>query len=90
LAVYTSNQDDNKHFFRFLTCSSTEKYKKFIGYSNGLFVIENVDMSVGGLVKWGTPYRLKHLTTNKYLGIGSSDSFEGETDEKKENKSVGL
>ena len=64
------NKDNERDYhFRFISCSSSEKYKKFVGNSNGLFTIQSTNIEEGGLVKWDTPYKLKHLTTNKYLAI---------------------
>jgi hypothetical protein len=52
---------------KFEACESTEKYKKFIGNSNGLFIVESDNMQQGGKVEWKGLYRLRHLTTNCYL-----------------------
>lgn len=50
--------------FKFVGCETTEKYKKFIGNSNGMFVIEckeNNEKLKGGYVEWGKSYKLRHL-----------------------------
>jgi hypothetical protein len=54
---------------KFEGCETTEKYKKFVGNSNGMFIVESVNVAEGGLVKWGEFYRLRHLTTNWYLSV---------------------
>lgn len=73
------NQNANENqkrgnFLKFESCETTEKYKKFIGNSNGMFVVESQDMNQGGRVEWGQFYRLRHLTTNKYLVLGQDTS----------------
>ena len=32
-----------------------------------MFIIEGDKMDNGGYVRWGSPYRIKHLTSNLYL-----------------------
>ena len=34
-----------------------------------MFVIESEDITEGGKVQWDKPYRLRHLTTNRYLAL---------------------
>ena len=70
------------HFFRFIEYDGYEKYSKFTGNSNGMFIIESDGMKVGGLVRWDNQYKLRHLTlnycfhinkiyrTNYYLAVG--------------------
>ncbi|EAR92909.2 zinc finger, C2H2 type family protein (macronuclear) [Tetrahymena thermophila SB210] len=65
----TENEKEEKYLLRFEDCDSTEKYKKFVGNSNGMFVIESQNMMQGGLVEWDNMYRLRHLTTNQYLSL---------------------
>ena len=50
------------HTLKFIGCETTEKFKKFIGNSNGLFVIESNDRIKGGYVEWGKGYKLRHLS----------------------------
>lgn len=46
----------------FAICETTDRNKKFIGNSNGLFKVEGYrDDSKGGLVTWNGRYRIKHL-----------------------------
>ena len=33
-------------------------------------------MDLGGFIRWNNPYRLRHLTTNTYLAIGSTPIWE--------------
>lgn len=63
------NEKSEKYLLRFEDCDSTEKYKKFVGNSNGMFVVESENMLYGGLVEWDKSYRLRHLTTNQYLSL---------------------
>lgn len=72
------------HSLKFIGCETTEKFKKFIGNSNGLFVIESNDRLKGGYVEWGKGYKLRHLSyksiilfslyilfsSNNYLALG--------------------
>ena len=44
--------NNSYHFFRFIEYGGYEKYSKFTGNSNGMFIIESDGMKVGGLVKW--------------------------------------
>ncbi len=60
--VHVNKDNERDYHFRFISCSSSEKYKKFVGNSNGLFTIQSTNIEEGGLVKWDTPYKLKHLT----------------------------
>jgi hypothetical protein len=48
----------------------SEKFQKFIGNSNGMFVIETIQMNKGSFVNWKEKYKLRHLLTNKYLKLG--------------------
>ena len=57
----------------------SEKFQKFIGNSNGMFVIENESMTKGAFITWKEKYRLRHLLTNKYLKMS-------EESEKSENQ----
>jgi len=82
LIVHSSNDKDSSHSFKFILCSSKDRYRKFVGNSNGMFIVENLNMIQGGLVKWKTSYRLKHLATNKYLSIGSQPGWD--IDERKD------
>jgi hypothetical protein len=54
---------------KFQGCETTEKFKKFIGDSNGMFVVEGEHVQEGGKVQWDKLYRLRHLSTNKYLTL---------------------
>lgn len=36
---------ENKKFLKFESCETTEKYKKFVGNSNGMFIIESEDVT---------------------------------------------
>lgn len=53
----------------------TEKYNKFVGDSNGMFVIENIEdpssdsFTAGGYVEWKKFYCLRHLTSKYYLQL---------------------
>lgn len=69
MVVHVNKENERDYHFRFISCSSSEKYKKFVGNSNGLFSIQSTNIEEGGLVRWDTPYKLKHLTTNKYLAV---------------------
>ena len=74
--------NNSYHFFRFIEYDGYEKYSKFTGNSNGMFIIETDEMKSGGLVKWENKYKLRHLTfiyllfiffikrTNQYLAAG--------------------
>jgi hypothetical protein len=59
---YVEEEEVNNYYFKFISCETTEKYKKFVGNTNGMFIIESEDMSKGGEVKWSGKYRLRHLT----------------------------
>jgi len=50
--------------FKFVTAPPSEKFKKFIGNSNGMFVIETDKMESGNFINWREKYRLRHLLTN--------------------------
>ena len=41
--------------------------------SNALWMIENVDPSMGGPMEFNMPYRLKHIATQRYFAVVSSD-----------------
>ena len=56
------DKNSNSCYFKFVNIENTEKYSKFIGNSNGMFMIESEDMRHGGLVRWDQNYRLRHLT----------------------------
>lgn len=58
----TEDKSANSCYFKFVKIENTEKYSKFIGNSNGMFMIESEDMRNGGLVRWDQSYRLRHLT----------------------------
>ncbi|EGR27925.1 MIR domain protein [Ichthyophthirius multifiliis] len=64
LIAKQTDQKQNSYMLKFEGCDSTEKYKKFIGNTNGMFVIENDNMQNGGLVEWDNSYKFRHLTTN--------------------------
>ena len=49
---------------------SSEKFKKFVGNSNGMFVIEAETMAKGSFVNWKNKYKLRHLLSNRYLSLG--------------------
>lgn len=67
---------DENHF-KLDECESSEKFKKFVGNSNGMFTIENYYKdSPGGFIKWGEPYRIKHLPTNMYFSVGAIPIWE--------------
>jgi len=34
-----------------------------------MWIIENPVLTIGGFIKWDTPYRLKHFTTGMYLSV---------------------
>lgn len=54
----------SSHSFKFIGCETTEKFKKFIGNPNGLFVIEsneNSEKLKGGYIEWEKKYKLRHL-----------------------------
>ena len=34
------------------------------------FILENVDKTTGGLLRWGEEFRLKHIVTGKYVSKG--------------------
>ena len=46
--------------------------------TNGLFIVENTNMNEkqGGIVQWKEKYYLRHLTTNKYLKVGSAPFYD--------------
>ena len=64
LIVQKNNEDKkiNSSYFKFVNVETTEKYRKFIGNSNGMFMIESEDMRNGGKLRWDQSYRLRHLT----------------------------
>lgn len=64
MIVQKNAEDKNANacYFKFVKIENTEKYSKFIGNSNGMFMIESEDMRYGGLVRWENSYRLRHLT----------------------------
>jgi hypothetical protein len=39
-----------------------------------MFIIESENMDKGGKIRWDKFYRLRHLTTNYYLGLGKSSN----------------
>jgi hypothetical protein len=69
LIIQKYSKDSSKKVLKFEGCETTEKYKKFVGNSNGMFIVEASKVTEGGLVKWGDYYRLRHLTTNWYLSV---------------------
>lgn len=60
--VLNSGDREGGAIFKFVSCNPSEKYKKFVGSSNGMFIIENLNMDTGGLVRWHNDYILKHVT----------------------------
>jgi hypothetical protein len=64
----------------YLDASANQHLEKHQVYlkpgSNGMpqvrsaFIVENIDKTKGGLLKWGGEFRLKHLVTGKYLSRG--------------------
>lgn len=46
------SEKEEKYLLKFEDCDSTEKFKKFVGNSNGMFVVESQNMQQGGLVEW--------------------------------------
>jgi hypothetical protein len=71
LFSYSSNNEEDEKMIsiKFESCSNNESYKKFIGNSNGMFVIESDSMTQGGKVRWNDKYKLRHVITNKYLKL---------------------
>lgn len=67
---------DENHFL-LEECENSEKFKKFVGNSNGMFIIENYYKEApGGFIRWGEPYRIKHLPTNQYFSVGAIPAWE--------------
>ena len=58
----SEDRNNNSSYFKFVSIENTEKYSKFIGNSNGMFMVESEEMRYGGLVRWDQNYRLRHLT----------------------------
>ena len=52
---------------------SEQQLQNFQGDTNGMWMIESEDYRRGGTVEWGTPLRLKHLISGRYLSV--SDDF---------------
>lgn len=75
---------------KFESCETTEKYKKFIGNSNGMFIVESENMQSGGQVEWENQYRLRHLTTNYYLKLGEDLNSHSVSEVSKEEHSCFL
>lgn len=74
LVVQKYSSDESVKYLKFQSCETTEKFQKFIGDSNGMFVIESEHITEGGKVQWDKPYRLRHLTTNRYLALDPFDN----------------
>ena len=47
----------------------SDHFKQFIGNTNGMWVIENVDYQNGGFIQWNESYRFKHLGSGFYLTV---------------------
>ncbi|KAM3147608.1 hypothetical protein pb186bvf_000415 [Paramecium bursaria] len=74
LLVQKYSKIDEKKYLKFEKGEDGEKYNKFVGDSNGMFVVENDDdvsqqFQLGGFVEWNKKYKLKHLTSNYYLKV---------------------
>lgn len=41
LVEQIADEKEEKYLLKFEDCDSTEKYKKFVGNSNGMFVVES-------------------------------------------------
>ncbi|CAG9321846.1 unnamed protein product [Blepharisma stoltei] len=57
-------------------------YSDNLNDTNGLWMIEGEDLHVGGLVKIGNKYRLKHMSTGKYLVLKTVTKIVGEINHK--------
>ena len=74
MSLSSTNEEEEKLIsIKFESCSNNESYKKFIGNSNGMFVIESDSMTQGGKVRWNDKYKLRHVITNKYLKLKIPD-----------------
>ena len=51
-----------------------DSYMQYQVTSNGMWIIEHSDFKKGGLIKFGSSYRLKHLSSGKYMSIKSDNA----------------
>ncbi|EGR30411.1 MIR domain protein [Ichthyophthirius multifiliis] len=80
------DESNEKYLLKFEGFEQTEKYQKFIGNSNGMFIIQSQNMHKGGLVEWNKDYKLRHLTTGFYLSLGNVVRGINEIDFGEQNK----
>ncbi|CAD8111133.1 unnamed protein product [Paramecium sonneborni] len=82
MIVQKYSPDDKKKYLKFEKGQDSEQINQFIGDSNGMYVIENIDPEKGdflngGYVEWVKEYRLKHLTSNYYLKLEEIAEIQG-------------
>ena len=51
----------------FIEAIHTDQFQHYVGHTNGMWIIENVNPCVGGSVRWEQSFRLKSLTSGLYL-----------------------
>ena len=57
------------YIVKFVSSMFAEHFQNFHGETNGMWMIEHEDYMKGGMIEWGTPLRLKHLISGKYLSV---------------------
>lgn len=55
------------HRIEFDISNVMENFKRFVGNTNGMWMIEHSVYKNGGQVRWGHSYRFKHLSSGLYL-----------------------